>query len=138
LGDLNILEAEDMPRTTSPKLAVIPAPPEPQGLPTPAGLGAVGADLWQRITASYAFDDPGSIETLRQACLATDRAERCAAAINEHGEMLRVGKTLRANPLLRDEVQFRALAARLLGKLGLDLEPIRSRPGRPSGGLGVR
>jgi hypothetical protein len=34
---------------------------------------------------------------------------------------------VRSHPLLRDELQNRALAARLLGKLGLDLEPVASQ-----------
>jgi hypothetical protein len=33
---------------------------------------------------------------------------------------------VRSHPLLRDELQNRALTARLLGKLGLDLEPVHS------------
>jgi hypothetical protein len=122
-----------VPRAAKPNLAVIPPRPEPEGLPVPAGLGEHGAALWRDVTRQYAFDDPGSIETLRQACSATDRAEQCAAAVEQDGLMLRHGKTLRANPLLRDELGFRALAARLLGKLGLDLEPVRSGPGRPGG-----
>jgi hypothetical protein len=71
-----------MPRAAKPKLAVIAPRAEPEGLPLPAGLGEHGARLWHEVTASYAFDDPGSIETLRQACAATDRAERCAAAVD--------------------------------------------------------
>jgi hypothetical protein len=122
-----------MPKTTKLNLALIGPSPEPQGLPVPAGLGEIGGELWREVTAMYAFDDPASLEMLRQACFATQRAERCAASVNEHGEMIRVGKTLRANPLLRDELGFRALAARLLSKLGLDLEPVRVGPGRPPG-----
>ena len=38
----------------------------------------------------------------------------------------------RSHPLLRDELNNRALTARLIGRLGLDLEPVRS-PGRPGG-----
>jgi hypothetical protein len=97
-----------MPR--KPNLAVIPPRPEPEGLPPPGGLCEHGAALWRDVTRLYAFDDPGSVETLRQACAAVDRAERCAAAVDQHGVMIHVGKTLRANPLLRDELGFRALA----------------------------
>jgi hypothetical protein len=112
---------------------VIGAAPQPEGLPVPPGLGEVAGDLWREVTKMYAFDDPASLETLRQACFAIQRAEQCAAAVNEHGEMIRTKAGLRANPLLRDELGFRALAARLLSKLGLDLEPIKAH-GRPGGG----
>ena len=122
-----------MPKATTPKLVAIPSSPQSGGLPVPPGLGEIGAGLWREVTKMYAFDDPASLEMLRQACAATDRAERCAAEVNEHGEMIRTKAGLRANPLLRDELGFRALAARLLSKLGLDLEPIKAH-GRPAGG----
>jgi hypothetical protein len=61
---------------------------------------------------------------LSQACFAASRADRCRAIIDRDGELLRAGKAVRSHPLLRDKLQNRALAARLLGKLGLDLEPV--------------
>ena len=78
------------------------------------------------ITTQYAFDDPASYEMLAQACFAASRADRCRAIIDRDGELLRVGKLVRSHPLLRDELQNRALACRLLQKLGLDLEPVAS------------
>jgi hypothetical protein len=38
---------------------------------------------------------------------------------------------------LRHETANRALAIRILGRLGLDLEPLRAGPGRPPGGHGI-
>jgi hypothetical protein len=52
--------------------------------------------------------------------------------------MLRVKNgAVRSHPLLRDELGFRSFAVRTLAKLGLDLEPLHDRPGRPSGSRGV-
>jgi hypothetical protein len=90
--------------------------------------------LWIEVTAIFEFDDPGSYEVLAQACAARSRAERCRAIIDEQGEMVRLkGGVIRANPLLRDELANRAFTVRALSKLGLDLQPIRSGPGRPGG-----
>ena len=80
----------------------------------------------------YEFDDPASVEVLL-ACAARSRAVRCAQQITEQGEVLRTGKTVRAHPLLREEAAFSALCARLLARLGLDLEPVRAGAGRPPG-----
>ena len=122
-----------MLKRTTPNLRVIPAAPGDHPEP-PGDLDAVGRTLWSEVTRQYAFDDPGSIEVLFQACLCRSRAERCRKLIDQQGEMI-VTKTagLRAHPLLRDEIANCALCARLIGKLGMDLEPIRSAPGRPSG-----
>ena len=89
--------------------------------------------LLRAVVANYEFADPGSIEILYQACAASDRAERCRAIIDADGEMIRTKGGTRSHPLLRDELNNRALTARLIGRLGMDLEPLRSGPGRPPG-----
>ena len=123
-----------MARSLGPQLAVIGASSAPDVLSPPPDLDVVGCELWRTVTAQYAFDDPASVEVLRLACLARQRAARCAAQITSDGEMIRVGKVVRAHPLLRDEATFTALCARLLARLGLDLEPTRAAPGRPPKG----
>jgi hypothetical protein len=119
-------------KRTAPDLRVIPSAPADHPEP-PGELDPVGRALWVEVTHQYAFDDAGSIEILYQACLCRSRAERCRKLIDEQGEMIVTKAGLRSHPLLRDELQNRALCARLIGKLGMDLEPIRSTPGRPSG-----
>jgi hypothetical protein len=120
-----------MPRTTAPKLAVVPDRPTADPAQAPAHLTGVGLELWQRISSEFSFADPGSYEVLAQACFAATRADRCREIIDRDGELLRVGKLIRSNPLLRDEIQNRALCARLLGKLGLDLEQAAPMPPVP-------
>jgi hypothetical protein len=117
---------------TTPRLSVVPVCPP--SVPQPPGqLDQVGMALWISIASQYEFDDPGSIEILHQACLCRQRAERCRKLIDQQGEMLISRTGPRSHPLLRDELQNRALCARLIQRLGLDLEPIHDRPGRPSG-----
>ena len=81
----------------------------------------------------FEWSDPGSYEVLAQLCAARQRAERCRRIIDEQGEMVRGRDGFRAHPLLREELGFRAFVVRSLAKLGLDLEPLRSGPGRPPG-----
>jgi hypothetical protein len=123
-----------MARKPGPKLSVIQAQPVPPSVPPPAHLDAVGAALWVEVCSVFEFADPGSYEVLAQACAARSRAARCAAQIDADGEMIRVGKTVRSHPLLRDEATFRALCCRCLARLGLDLAPTRDTVGRPPGG----
>ena len=125
------------PRATSrapkPDLRVVRlSPAEPQRLP-PANLDATGRALWDEVTTVFAWDDPGNYRVLEQCCFALQRAERCRAVIDEQGEMLMVRGHVRSHPLLRDELQNRAFVVRSLAKLGLDLAPLRSGPGRPPG-----
>ena len=122
-----------MPRKpTAPKLSVVAAAPAPVHPDPPGKLGETGLALWRSVVTSYAFDDPGSVEILFQACASADRAERCRAIIDQDGELVRTKTGTRSHPLLRDELNNRALTARLISRLGLDLEPVRS-PGRPGG-----
>jgi hypothetical protein len=101
--------------------------PEP-----PDELGVYGRRLWQSVHEQYDIADAGGLETLRQACAAADRAERCRKIIDEQGEMLTVRGQVRAHPLLRDELANRAFVTRAIARLGLDLEPVKPI-GRPPG-----
>jgi hypothetical protein len=119
-----------------PTLKVVSTRPRPMPgpHPAPASLDKIGAELWVDVTTTYEFSDPGSYAILEEACLCRQRAERCRVIIDRDGELL-FGKTgVRSHPLWRDELANRALCARLLSRLGLDLEPLHDRPGRPSSG----
>ena len=109
-----------MPKSTKPALSIIGASPASEVLPPP-DLDEVGGQLWREVAGRYVFDDPASTEVLRLACLARQRAARCATQITADGELIRIGKGVRSHPLLRDEATFTALCARLLQRLGLDL-----------------
>nr|WP_210328497.1 hypothetical protein [Mesorhizobium amorphae] len=56
------------------------------------------------------------------------------AQIDADGAVLRVkGGGLKDHPALKHEIAARSLCIRTLARLGLDLEPLRSGPGRPPG-----
>jgi hypothetical protein len=105
-----------------------PRPPEP-----PRPLGKIGLALWRSVVTRYEFADPGSVEVLYQACAAVQIAADCRAQIERDGLMIDGPNGARAHPLLKDELQNRAFAARAIARLGLDLEPVRSGVGRPPG-----
>jgi hypothetical protein len=91
--------------------------------------------LWNRIQTEFLIRDAGGIELLTLACEATDRASALAACIDADGLTLRTRTGVRSHPCLRDELGARALAARLLIRLGVTTEPVKS-PGRPAAPLG--
>jgi hypothetical protein len=103
----------------------------------PRTLGKVGLSLWNRITSAYDISDEGGREMLGQACAAADRAEALRDQIDKDGEVIRTKAGLRDHPLLKHELGARNFVCRMLSRLGLNVEPIRS-PGRPvAGGLGI-
>jgi hypothetical protein len=102
-------------------------------------LGKEGQRLWTRIAGAYDLSDEGGRELLTLAGEAIDRAEDMKRAIDKAGLLIPNGSgVLRDNPLIRHEMGARAQAAKMLMRLGLDVEPLRSvgRPGH--GGLGIR
>jgi hypothetical protein len=103
--------------------------------PPPRKLAAPGLSLWNRIQSEYGIADSGGIEILCLAAQALDRAESLSASITADGETIRTRTGVRAHPALRDELANRALVARLLAKLGINVEPVKS-PGRPAGSFG--
>lgn len=100
----------------------------------PRTLGKVGLGLWTRITNEYDVNDAAGKELLALGCEALDRAEACRAAIDRDGEVQRGGNGFsKEHPALRPELASRAFVAKMLLRLGLDVEPLRSGPGRPPG-----
>jgi hypothetical protein len=99
----------------------VPPPPPPE-------LGPAGAALWR--DTLEAWDISGAdLAIFTQACHAADVAERLRRKIEDDGDALASGGSIKANPLLTIELQARALMARLLGRL---LKPGPTRgPGRP-------
>jgi hypothetical protein len=98
-------------------------------------LGDPGLALWNRVTAEYAIEDVAGRELLTLACQSLDRAEALREAIDRDGEflMLRTG-AMREHPGIKPELANRAFVVKTLGKLGLDLEPLRQSSGRPPKG----
>ena len=122
---------EKSPKT--PSLTVVGEGPE-NGLKPPRKLGPAGASLWARIQAEFAITDVGGIELLCLACQALDRAENLAEAIARDGEVIHTRAGVpKTHPAVRDELQCRAFAAKMLQKLGVTDEPLKSI-GRPPRG----
>jgi P27 family predicted phage terminase small subunit len=92
----------------------------------------VGLSLWTRITSEYDVSDAAGRELLVIACEAADRASSCRDAIERDGEVQTSRNGYRReHPLLRAELHSRAFVAKMLLRLGLDVEPMRAGPGRP-------
>ena len=109
--------------------------PGTTGPAPPRTLNPPGLALWGRIQAEYAIRDAGGVELLTLACEATDRASALAGAIDADGVTIRTRSGIKAHTALRDELAARALAARLLVRLGVTTEPVKS-PGRPGNSVG--
>lgn len=94
----------------------------------PRPLGQYGKNLWDRIQKDYAITDTGGIELLAQMCQAVDRAEELAERIAADGAVLQTRSGPRSHPSIRDELACRAFICRTIQRLGLNLEPLQSRP----------
>ena len=115
------------------KLELITSASAPDIASMPPGLGPDGKSLWDRIMGDYDITDVGGREMLSQACFAADMVVRCRDNVDKHGILIKTKMGMRENPALRQELAFRAFIVRTLQKLGLDVEPIRSTLGRPTG-----
>jgi len=122
-----------MPRKTTTNLRVIAAAPASNAAVPPGKLGDVGLSLWNDIVQSYEFNDRASYETLFQACASADRAASLRDLIDSDGEVIRTKTGLKDHPALKHEIASRSFVVRTLARLGLDLEPVRARAGRPPG-----
>jgi hypothetical protein len=102
----------------------------------PRALGDHGRALWDRITNEYDLSDVGGQEMLAQACAALDRAEALHDQVEADGAMIRGRGGIREHPGIKLELAQRAFVVRTLGRLGLDVEPVRAGAGRPPHGVG--
>jgi hypothetical protein len=85
------------------------------------------------VTNKYVVEDAAGVEMLTQLCAALDRAEALSARVAEDGEIDRTLTGIKAHPAIKEELACRGFAVRTLQKLGLNFEPLRAGPGRPSG-----
>jgi hypothetical protein len=99
----------------------------------PANLGPAGVNLWRSIMAEYDVSDAGGQALLEQAAAAYDRAERLRVEIDRDGEIVRSRTGMREHPGLRGELAARSFVCRTLQRLGINLEVVRTAPGRPPG-----
>lgn len=111
-------------------LRLVPNALQPGPIP-PRPLGPDGMSLWTRITESYSFTDPGSLELLAQACQSLDRAEALAAEVVRSGVVITGRTGPRENPAVKGELAYRAFVVRTLSRLGLIYEPVRQAGGQP-------
>jgi P27 family predicted phage terminase small subunit len=98
--------------------------------PAPENLTGGAKDLWIEITTAYDLD-VGGLAILKAACECYMRVCQCQEIIAAEGLIQtdpRGKKT--EHPATRVERDNKALMARLIGKLGLDLEPLNPGPGR--------
>jgi hypothetical protein len=98
----------------------------------------LGPWLWRSIVTQYDIRDAGGLAILEDACAARDSATSSAEIIATEGRMIRTKSGRREHPLIKLEIAARALTARLLQRLGLDVEPVRPTVGRPGRGLGIQ
>jgi P27 family predicted phage terminase small subunit len=104
----------------------------PTGDEPPRPLGKHGQALWDRILAEYDISDSAGRELLLQAAEALDMVQSLRAQINADGVMVRTKTGLKKqHPALKVELASRNFIVRTLQRLGLNLEPLQSRPGRP-------
>jgi hypothetical protein len=105
--------------------------PADSSVDPPRALGPTGRALWDRIQGEFRIQDAGGCELLCLCGEALDRIARIRAEIDRDGEAIRdKGGRVKANPLLRDELNNRIFISRNLERLGVTLEPTKA-PGRP-------
>jgi hypothetical protein len=106
-------------------------------LAPPANLNKTGRDLWQSVMSEYDIRDSGGQQMLLQICEAADRVQEFATIIARDGMVVCTKSGPKDHPLLRHELAARSFIVRSLGRLGLDVEPVKAI-GRPPSGIGWR
>jgi len=101
----------------------------------PSNVGKAGRTLWQSVMNEYDIRDAGGQQMLQQICEAADRVHEFSAIIKRDGPVVRTKMGPRDHPLLKHEQAARSFIVRSLGRLGLDVEPLKA-VGRPASGLG--
>jgi hypothetical protein len=113
------------PQQTTPVTLVTP----------PSNLGKTGRTLWQSVMNEYDIRDSGGQQMLQQICEAADRVAEFSTIIKRDGPVVRTKMGPKDHPLLKHEQAARSFIVRSLGRLGLDVEPLKA-VGRPTSSLG--
>ena len=102
----------------------------------PKSLGREGRRFWSAIVREYRINDAGGLELLRTAaeCRDLECDAMATAKVEGFSTVDRYGQR-RPHPLLSVARDARRLKLSALKDLHLDVEPIRTGPGRP-GGIG--
>jgi P27 family predicted phage terminase small subunit len=108
------------------------------GSDPPRSLGQAGRKLWRTLTSEFVIDDAAGLEMLTQICAATDRLVALQETIEADGLMVRTKAGPKEHPLLKIELSTRAFIMRGIGRLGLDVEPLKTIGRPPGGGVGWR
>lgn len=94
----------------------------------PRGLSQAVRDWWLEIVQGWELDQ-AALEILRTAVEAAETEARAIADLRRRGQIVG-GKT---NPSVGIAKSASMVKLRAIRQLNLDLEPLRDRPGRPSG-----
>ena len=105
-------------------------------IPTPPSHLSIEAKrLWRSLHTEYELTDPGALLLVQSCCESLDALRQAEAAVAEHGIVIRgQAGTLKANPATTAARDARSQMLLALRHLNLDVEPLQSRIGRPSGG----
>ena len=117
-----------------PTLTVIDSASKPNPLAPPASLGEAGRKLWASVHADFVVTDAAGLETMLRICEAADNLAAYDEEIGRDGVTIRTKGGVREHPLLKHRLAAQSFVVRSLHRLGLDVIPPRSEPGRPSGG----
>src|SRR5687767_8346675 len=96
-------------------------PIDPSRVP-PRGLGTTARSLWNRLNASYAFDDDAQIMLLELLVRAYDRSERARAVLAKEGEVVKSSTGPKQHPACVTEAAAWRVMLTATKQLGLTLE----------------
>jgi phage terminase small subunit len=104
----------------------------------PEELSKAAQALWRRLVDEYSVTDSAGLAVLEAGLQAFDRYTTCRARIEADGAVS-IDRFGQAKPhvLLAAERDSRAAFLSAMKQLNFDLEPLRDRPGRPTGGGGA-
>jgi hypothetical protein len=94
-------------------------------------LGHHGQRLWSLVQSEYGISDVGGREMLTQIAELLDRAEELRETINRDGAVIYSKSGPRLHPACHEETSLRVAIGKMLERLGLNLEPLKSPGGQP-------
>jgi phage terminase small subunit len=115
------MTAERAPLSLTAPLAEVVARPAAQN-PPPKHLSAARKRLWRHILARFGPLEAHTVELLRLACEALDRADEARAILAASTLVVEGRSGPRAHPAVGIERDARLAAARLLRECGFDLQ----------------